>query len=373
MNSGMTTTHDARHKFAASLQSALTLGEVENAFFDAVDDVIPAGGFGLYQLDMESGGVVGVRAEVGTDFLDDYEEYGRPDDPVLDFVVEQQRPIDSSRVVSPERWESCGARSALGIGGYAHSLEAPVVVSGALFGTINFARTSAMPAFGEQDLVAARFASEQLGLATERALRFESTGQRTSMLEHVLDRVPQAIVVTNLDAQVLFCNRTARKEPWLTGAPQVPGEPGPVDRTISEAMAEFRTNGKRVHTRSLRDQQNGRQVIVKSYRLADNGDAAVTLIFDCGREQADGLPVWDVLTRREQEIAELVSHGLTTKQIAERAFVSENTVKQHLKRVFAKTDVRNRAELVQLIWSSGRRDQGSGGVDGSASARGAAS
>ncbi|AYY14998.1 hypothetical protein EF847_22195 [Actinobacteria bacterium YIM 96077] len=390
MNSGTGATQDARHRFAAALQSALTFGEVENAFFDAVGDVIPAGGFGLYRLDSESGDVVGMRAEVGRDFLDDYEDYGRADDPVLDFVVEQQRPIDSSRVVSPERWQACGARNALGVGGYHHSLEAPVVASGTFFGTINFARTPDQPPFDEQDLIAARFASEQLGLATERALRYENTGQRASMLEHVLDRVPQALIVTDLDAHVLFRNRTARKEPWLTGQSGCAGSPGqleqpgqsshaghashpgqpgpveragpaeragPVDRSITEAMAEFRQHGKRVHTDSLRDQKSGRQVIVKSYRLADHDDAAVTLIFDCGQDEADRLPVWDVLTRREQEIAELVSHGLTTKQIAEQAFVSENTVKQHLKRVFAKTDVRNRAELVQLIWSSGRRDE----------------
>jgi len=68
------------------------------------------------------------------------------------------------------------------------------------------------------------------------------------------------------------------------------------------------------------------------------------------------LPVWDVLTPREQEIAELVSAGLTTKEIASRAFVSENTVKQHLKRIFAKTDVRNRAELMQRVWAATGRD-----------------
>jgi DNA-binding CsgD family transcriptional regulator len=56
---------------------------------------------------------------------------------------------------------------------------------------------------------------------------------------------------------------------------------------------------------------------------------------------------------------------LTTKQIAERAFISENTVKQHLKRVFAKVDVHNRAELVQLVWAhsehSGAHDRSAPG------------
>lgn len=360
MDGSAVTTQDSRHGLAAALHSALSLDEVENAFFDRVQAMIPADGFGLYRLDADSGSVVSMRAEVGKDFLDDYEEYGRADDPVLEFVVEQRRPIDSSRVVSPERWDACGARSALGVGGYRHSLEAPVVVSGALFGTINFARAGSHREFSQDDLVAARFVSEQLGLATERALRFENTGQRVGMLEHVLDRVPQALVVTDLDARVLFRNRTARKEPWLTGTPDVSGRPGPVDQSIGEAMEEFRRDGRRVHTRSLRDQRSGRQVIVKSYRL-ENEDAAVTLIFNCGQESVDRLPLWDVLSRREQEIADLVSQGLTTKQIAEQAFVTENTVKQHLKRVFAKTDVRNRAELIQLIWSSGQRPSGSAG------------
>ena len=62
-----------------------------------------------------------------------------------------------------------------------------------------------------------------------------------------------------------------------------------------------------------------------------------------------------MINHLEQEIAELVAQGLTTKQIAERAFISENTVKQHLKRVFAKVDVHNRAELVQLVWAHSER------------------
>src|SRR5690606_23836928 len=79
----------------------------------------------------------------------------------------------------------------------------------------------------------------------------------------------------------------------------------------------------------------------------------VTLVFD-GESQAlsTALPSWDILSRREQQIVELVSEGLTNKRIAERAFISENTVKQHLKRVFARTEVRSRAELVRLVWSA---------------------
>jgi DNA-binding CsgD family transcriptional regulator/PAS domain-containing protein len=341
---------DGRQHFAAALQSALTMREVERAFLDAAGSAIPAGGFGLYRIDPTSGDMLDAKAEVEVDFLGEYEEYGRRDDPVLEFVLRHNRPIDSSRVVQQSVWERCGARSAINIGGYYHSLEAPVSVSGVLYGTINFARNDDYGPFSDADLVSARLAGEQLGLATERALRYERTGKRTTTLEHVLDRLPQAVVVTDLEARVIFRNRAARLD---HPAHAHDGSLRLVEDSIVEAMEEFRHLGKRVATRTARDPHTQRRVIVKSYRLPDRDDAAMTIVFECAPSGVAHLPAWDVLSKREQEIAELVSRGLTNKQIAEQAFVSENTVKQHLKRVFSKTDVRNRAELMQRIWAAG--------------------
>lgn len=345
---------EGRHRFAAALQTATTIDDIERAFIAFVGEVIPAGGFGLYRIEPESGHMLGVKAQVEVDFLSDYESYGRQDDPVLEFVLRQRCAIDSSRVAPKAQWGRTGACTALRVGGYYHSLEAPVVVSGVLYGTMNFARTDGHPPFSDIDLVSARMASEQLGLATERALRYETTDQRATVLEDVLDRVPQALVVTDLDAHVIFRNRAARNDtPIANGS-------GLVDESIIEAMSEFRRFGKRVYTRVAWDRQTKKQVVVKSFRLPDRDDAAMTLVFACADASAVNLPVWDVLSKREQEIAELVSQGLTNKQIAVRAFVSENTVKQHLKRVFSKTDVRNRAELMQRIWAASRHQDDTG-------------
>ena len=343
-----------RNRFAGALQCALTKAEVTQAYLGSVGRVIQADGLGLYELDAEHNAVVDVQATVAGEMLEAYEAFGRADDPVLRFVAEQNRPIDSSRVTTPAAWNACGAREALRVSGFAHSLEAPIMVSGVMVGTINFARGVQDPAFSARDLTSARLVSEQLGLATERAMRFELTGRRTSALEHALDRLPHAVVVTDLEANVIFQNRTARNDLDLDGVPI--SIAGGVSVCIEQAMAEFRDDRKRVITRSIREGSSGTQSIVKSYRLSERDSTAVTIVFPCSEEaSAKRLPVWDVLTRREQEIAQLVSEGLTTKQIAAKAFVSENTVKQHLKRVFAKTDVSNRAELVQLIWTASKR------------------
>lgn len=53
------------------------------------------------------------------------------------------------------------------------------------------------------------------------------------------------------------------------------------------------------------------------------------------------------LTPRELEILGRIAEGLSNKEIAERLFVSENTVKTHSSRVFDKLDARRRTQAVQ--------------------------
>jgi DNA-binding NarL/FixJ family response regulator len=52
------------------------------------------------------------------------------------------------------------------------------------------------------------------------------------------------------------------------------------------------------------------------------------------------------LTAREQEVLLLMRQGLTDQEIAERLFISPNTAHNHVKRIMAKLDCRNRSEAV---------------------------
>ena len=54
------------------------------------------------------------------------------------------------------------------------------------------------------------------------------------------------------------------------------------------------------------------------------------------------------ITPRELEILTLIAEGLSNKEIAERAYVSENTVKTHSSRLFKKLGARRRTQAVQL-------------------------
>jgi DNA-binding CsgD family transcriptional regulator/PAS domain-containing protein len=338
---------------------------VTRAYLTVVPELIGARGRGFYRLDVASGAPSAVAADVSADFLADYEEHGRAGDPVLDFVQCNLSPVDDTRACSVKVWQRSPAHDVLRRAGFYHSLEAPVVVSGEFIGTINFARARDDRPFGTTEMRTASQAAEQLGLAVQRALRFERSGERTSLLEAALDRLPQAVVVTDAGGRIVYTNRAATRCSGTGSSLLDLARP-----QIADAVAGFRAGSRRIAVGSAQapaghaapasgpGTPSQDAVIVKSVRLPGEFGATLTLIYPRGGADAARLPPWDILSPREQQIAGWVSQGLTTKQIAERAVVTENTVKQHLKRIFAKADVGNRAELVQRVWAAGSPDPG---------------
>lgn len=53
-----------------------------------------------------------------------------------------------------------------------------------------------------------------------------------------------------------------------------------------------------------------------------------------------------VLTKREREIFELLISNKSTKEIAERLYISEKTMRNHISNVMLKLDVKGRAQAV---------------------------
>ena len=63
--------------------------------------------------------------------------------------------------------------------------------------------------------------------------------------------------------------------------------------------------------------------------------------------------IWRVvLSDREREISDLVSRGLTNEQIGQNLDISEPTVKTHLRNIYSKTGVHDRAQLISRMLKS---------------------
>jgi NarL family two-component system response regulator LiaR len=94
-----------------------------------------------------------------------------------------------------------------------------------------------------------------------------------------------------------------------------------------------------------------RQQIIDGIKSAAKGDRVV-LTQRSQHAQIDGALRWpgrDIgLTERESELLSLLSTGMTNRELGELLFVSENTIKTHLRRLYSKLGIRNRAQAASL-------------------------
>ncbi|SFR25941.1 DNA-binding response regulator, NarL/FixJ family, contains REC and HTH domains [Lentzea waywayandensis] len=102
--------------------------------------------------------------------------------------------------------------------------------------------------------------------------------------------------------------------------------------------------------------------LVAAVRLIETGDAllAPSITRRLVERFASGAPVTPavhrdlaVLTPREREVLTLVGGGRSNSEIADDLTLSEATVKTHVARIFAKLELRDRAQAVVLAYETG--------------------
>ena len=63
----------------------------------------------------------------------------------------------------------------------------------------------------------------------------------------------------------------------------------------------------------------------------------------------ESITLYDEMTGREREIATLLAEGLTNRQIADKLYISEGTVKNYISSIYDKTGIHDRVKLVVAL------------------------
>ena len=79
--------------------------------------------------------------------------------------------------------------------------------------------------------------------------------------------------------------------------------------------------------------------------LDDRSTAALLAKLRDGKDRPDPLAE---LTSQEREVFNLIGEGMTNRQIAERMFLAEKTIKNYVSRILAKLDMQRRTQVAVM-------------------------
>lgn len=353
-------------EFALALHACLGVRDVQETFIRCAERLLPARAHGIYELDGGTPGEVRTRG-VSDEFLAEYEAAGRGLDPVLARIERSREPVSSDLAWTPAAWREEPFYAILGHGDIHHLVQAPLVAEGRLVGTLNVASPLGAPPFGRAEVARLRRVARHISVAYLRARRVDALERRCTTAEELLDALNVPLLAHTAAGTILFANRAAdrllavhldaRRAALLRSALRRNGEAlADGSRRVANATVQVGEPAQG-EWRPLPVRPQGRctTLAVRTAAMPRAPELLASFVYEAPTDLPAPLPV---LSPREQEVVELLVRGLSNRAIAEAAAISENTVKQHLKRVYAKLGVHSRAEAAAAAARAAADDDG---------------
>lgn len=161
-------------------------------------------------------------------------------------------------------------------------------------------------------------------------------------------------VVFLLDDSLHVLSETPASQQWLRMLLPPDADQSPVPASVYNVVGQLQAieQGVDGHPATARVHlSNGFWVTLRAARLTRSEQAQLAVIAVTIEETSpvDRLEVFGRaygLSARETELMSLLATGSDTRDLASRMFLSENTIQDHLKSIFAKTSSRNRRTLL---------------------------
>jgi DNA-binding CsgD family transcriptional regulator len=234
------------------------------------------------------------------------------------------------------------------LGGDQELIAALRTPAGEVWGALGLYRGPGQPLFDDQELAFVRAVAPNLAEGARRGLL---VGEATD------PEGPDAPGLLVLSQEGEVESATPGVERWLAALPDGDWDAGMLPSAVL-AVA-----GRALRTAERPDQpgevavsrvlsRSGTWVVLHGASLVSGGARRVAVIVEPAHPARIAPLLMSVygLTEREQQVTQLVLQGNSTAEIAERLVVSAHTVQQHLKRIFDKTGVRSRRDLVGKVF-----------------------
>lgn len=258
-------------------------------------------------------------------------EYHEPDVLKLtDLLGERGHVGTLHRVTGGDLSTSARLRDIYRPAGFTDELRLLLVDAGSPWGAVCLLRSGST--FGEDETAALSRIGPSLAASLRRSL-LHAAAARPELLD-----APPGLIVCRSDGAVADVNDEARRLLAGAGVDEVP--------QVVAAVQAKRAAGQRGEAALAT--LDGRWL---AFHATAAGDRDVVIVEQVRSHRLAELIVRaHGLSARERDVVEQVARGRSTKDIAARLHISEWTVQDHLKAIFAKFAVRSRQELVAAVF-----------------------
>jgi DNA-binding CsgD family transcriptional regulator len=255
-----------------------------------------------------------------------------------------------SRAARGHREQSPRFRELLRPQGIGWELRASFVADSACWGTVGIYRDRGEPDFSDEEAAFLAGISSTLAEGFRRALLISSI---------TTEENPDGPGLLLLDEEDNVASITPAAERWLEelvdlGDPMEGSLPLAVTAVGDRARAiSHAVDAPDAQARARAYTGSGRWLVLHGTTLSGAAEGQTAVIFEPARpaEIAPIIVQAYGLSGRERDVTQLVLQGLSTKEIADRLFISVHTVQDHLKAIFDKVDVHSRRELISRVSS----------------------
>jgi DNA-binding CsgD family transcriptional regulator len=228
--------------------------------------------------------------------------------------------------------------------GFGAELRAVFRAGDACWGSVALVRDEDQPDFDEQEVAFVARVGAHIAHGLRDALHREAESAA------ITDRAPGVVV---LDEHGSVRSLTEQASLWLEQIPRDRGT-GLELPAVMHAVARRALDTDAAHPYASVRLRSGSWLTIHGSTLQSTADdkrtVAVTLAPAAVAEMEPLRLALHGLTPREREVAQLLTRGATNDEIARALWISRHTVKDHVKAIYTKLEVRTRAELAAKLF-----------------------